>query len=74
MFHVEVPGGTWATLMVSPVRVAKRCNSTFHRRERVLVLPPASAVMRSARASGSVRVPICRHHRAIDRTAKAGVS
>src|SRR5215203_640336 len=72
---VPLGGAGWKceTLIVRPVRVAKRCNATFHNRERVLLLPPASAVMQSSRVSGYVRLPIWRHHRAIDRTAKAGV-
>ena len=56
LFHFDVPGGKCDTLIVKPVRSAKRCNSTFQRR-RALLLPPASAVMSSSRASGYVCFP-----------------
>jgi hypothetical protein len=40
------------TLIAKPLRSAKRCSSAFHSRARALLLPPASAVMRSSRAPG----------------------
>src|SRR6266516_5673763 len=45
LFHLLVPGGKWHTEMRSPISSANRCNSTFHRRHRLPLEPPPSAVM-----------------------------
>src|SRR5207245_6797487 len=45
LFHLLVPGGKWHTEMLSPISSASRCNSTFHRRQRLPFEPPPSAVI-----------------------------
>src|SRR5512135_3020243 len=45
LFHLLVPGGKWHTEIRSPVSSASRCSSTFHRRHRLPLEPPPSAVI-----------------------------
>src|SRR5215510_194250 len=45
LFHLLVPGGKRHTEMASPLSSANRCNSTFHRRQRLPFEPPPSAVI-----------------------------
>jgi len=58
LFHWLVPGGTWLTLTRKPLSSAKRCNSRFHSRARVLLLPPLSAVISNSVACGYITAPI----------------
>lgn len=37
LFHFEVPGGKWQTVMATPMSVAKRDSSSFHSRARLLL-------------------------------------
>lgn len=34
LFHFEVPGGKWQTVIATPVSVASAANSAFHNRYR----------------------------------------
>ena len=34
MFHLEVPGGKWQTVIANPVWVARSASSRFHSRSR----------------------------------------
>jgi hypothetical protein len=47
LFHFEVPGGKWQTVITSPVSAASPASSAFHTRERCPLDPPASAVISS---------------------------
>jgi hypothetical protein len=47
LFHLEVPGGRWQTVMSSPVWAAKAASSVFHSRSRDPLEPPESAVISS---------------------------
>ena len=47
-----VPGGRWATVIVRPVSLARRCNSRFHSLSWGPLLPPQSAVMTNRVALG----------------------
>src|SRR5215467_3218195 len=51
-FHLLVPGGRWATVMFSPVSLARRWSSRFHSLTVGPLLPPQSAVMVSRVAVG----------------------
>src|SRR3954451_2319984 len=74
LFHLLVPEGKWHTLTFNPVSLASSCNATFHRRLRLPLLPPPSAVIRTRSARGYDRWPISDHQRRIDSTAKRAVS
>src|SRR5262249_5701463 len=52
LFHLEVPGGKWHTVISSPVSTASAASSAFHARVRYPLEPPASAVISSRRAAG----------------------
>src|SRR5665811_1544164 len=52
LFHLLVPGGRWETLICTPSSLASLASSTFHRRSREPLEPPASAVMSSLVAPG----------------------
>ena len=52
LFHLLVPGGKWQTLIGRPVWSASRCSSVFHRRVRLPLEPPQSAVIVSAGGVG----------------------
>jgi hypothetical protein len=52
LFHFEVPGGKWQTVMASPVSAARVASSALNTRERGLFDPPASAVINSRVAVG----------------------
>src|SRR5512147_2137309 len=47
LFHLEVPGGRWQTVMSSPASAAKAASSVFHNRSRDPLDPPESAVISS---------------------------
>src|ERR1700724_1635407 len=44
LFHLLVPGGQWDTGSPSPISSASPCRASFHNRDRLLLLPPPSAV------------------------------
>src|SRR3954451_224762 len=44
LFHLLVPGGKWHTVIRNPISSASPCKATFHNRDRLLLLPPPSAV------------------------------
>ena len=44
LFHLLVPGGKWHTVSPSPISSASPCKATFHDLDRLLLLPPPSAV------------------------------
>jgi hypothetical protein len=50
LFHLLVPGGRWRTWMGISSLVASSCRATFHRRQRLPLLPPPSAVIINSRA------------------------
>lgn len=52
LFHFDVPGGKWQTVISSPVSTARAATSAFHTRVRQLLEPPASAVISSRLACG----------------------
>src|SRR5262249_61937033 len=45
LFHLLVPGGKCETWIVRWRALASRCSSVFHRRTRLPLLPPPSAVI-----------------------------
>src|SRR5215813_9162318 len=51
-FHLLVPGGKCETWICKPVTLARPCRPTFHSRERLALLPPASAMISNCFASG----------------------
>src|SRR5260370_7892009 len=62
LFHLLVPGGRWLTTMSRPSSLASFCNSRFHSRTRVPLLPPPSAVNSNRVASGERPPPRFSHH------------
>ena len=52
LFHFEVPGGKWHTVILSPVWAASSASPAFQTRERWLFEPPESAVINSRVAVG----------------------
>src|SRR5713226_1187559 len=74
LFHLLVLGGKWHAVIASPVSVASRCSSTFHRRDRYPLLPPPAAQISKRSARGYRGDPIDRHHRRILSAAKVAVS
>jgi hypothetical protein len=52
LFHFDVPGGKWQTVITGPVSAAMAASSALNTRERWLFDPPASAVINSRVASG----------------------
>src|SRR6185312_12221087 len=58
LFHFEVPGGRWHTVIPSPVSVAGGASWVFHSRNREPLDPPPSAVISSRFAPGEARPPI----------------
>ena len=52
LFHLDVPGGRWQTVMARPVSAARAASSVFHRRVRYPLEPPPSAVISSRVAVG----------------------
>src|SRR5262249_46465314 len=73
-FHLLVPGGKWHTLILSPSSSASCCTHTFHSRDRLPLLPPASAVTSNSSACGYTFRPIRYHQRRTDSTANSAVS
>src|SRR5579863_8483592 len=69
LFHFDVPGGKWQTVISSPVCSARAASSAFHARVRYPLEPPASAVIISRRAAGYWLLPAAFHQRRIDSTA-----
>ena len=57
-----------------PSLSARVCRATFHRRQRELLLPPPSAVIRSCRALGNRVCPIFFHQRRMASAANRAVS
>src|SRR4051795_794370 len=74
LFHLEVAGGRWFTVMDSPVSFASCCSSFFHSRLRTPLEPPPSEVMRSRVFFGYSALPTLFHHRLMDSTANEAVS
>ncbi|GAA2641001.1 hypothetical protein GCM10009863_67760 [Streptomyces axinellae] len=52
LFHFEVPGGRWQTVISRPVSAARAASSVFQVRVRYPLEPPASAVISSRAARG----------------------
>jgi hypothetical protein len=52
LFHLDVPGGRWQTVICRPVSAAKAASPVFHSRVRYPLDPPPPAVISSRRASG----------------------
>ena len=52
LFHFEVPGGKWQTVIARPVSAASAASSALNTRDRGLFDPPASAVTNSRVAVG----------------------
>jgi hypothetical protein len=74
LFHLDVPGGRWQTVICRPVSAANAASSVFHSRVRYPLDPPPSAVISSRRAPGQAAWPALSHQVAIVATAKAAVS
>jgi hypothetical protein len=74
LFHLLVPGGKWHTEIRSPVSLANRCSSIFHRRQRLPFDPPPSAVTSNFVACGYTWRPMFCHHRRNVSTANSAVS
>jgi hypothetical protein len=53
LFHFDVPGGMWQTVICRPVSAARAASSVFQARVRWPLDPPASAVISSRVACGS---------------------
>src|SRR5215204_549687 len=70
LFHLLVPGGKWHTLILMPIASANSWMATFHRRRRLPLLPPPSAVTSSSLAPGYTFEPMLAHHRRNDSVAK----
>src|SRR3954466_1855738 len=70
LFHLEVAGGRWFTVMESPASFASCCSSFFHSRLRTPLEPPPSEVMRRHVFFGYSALPTLFHHRLMDSTAK----
>ncbi len=52
LFHLEVPGGKWQTVISRPVSCARSASPAFQARLRHPLLPPASQVTSSRAAWG----------------------
>jgi hypothetical protein len=52
LFHLEVPGGKWQTVISSPVSAASRASPAFQARLRQPLDPPASQQISSRDAAG----------------------
>ena len=52
LFHLEVPGGKWHTVISRPVSAASSARPAFQARFRHPLLPPASQVTSSRVACG----------------------
>ena len=52
LFHLDVPGGKWQTVICRPVSAASAASSVFHSRVRYPLEPPPSAQISSRVASG----------------------
>ena len=52
LFHLDVPGGMWQTVIARPAASARAASSFFHSRSRQPLEPPASAVIRSDAVPG----------------------
>src|SRR5688572_25639560 len=63
LFHLLVPGGKWHTAILRPRSSASSCSDVFQSRERELLLPPPSAVIKRLFALGNRRRPISLHQR-----------
>ena len=74
LFHFEVPGGRWHTVILRPVSAASLASSVFHSRVRYPLEPPPSAVISSRRAAGQAAWPALAHQPRIVATANAAVS
>ena len=74
LFHFDVPGGKWDTSMGMLISLAKDCSCVFHKRQRVPLLPPPSAVIYNAVAFGKFSAPIKYHQFRMDWTANSAVS
>ena len=52
LFHLDVPGGRWHTVIRRPVRVARAASSVLNIRVREPLEPPPSALISSPVARG----------------------
>ena len=62
LFHLLVPVGRWQMWRSRPPSLANCCSSHFHRRTRLPLLPPLSAVISNEQALGQAgrrRVEAC---------------
>src|SRR6478735_12248733 len=74
LFHLEVPGGRWQTVIVRPVAAARAASSVFHSRVRDPLEPPPSAQISSREAFEWRGLPTCCHQVAMVFTANDAVS
>src|SRR3954467_15845053 len=74
LFHLEVAGGRWFTVMESPASFASGCGSFFHSRLRTPLMPPPPQVMRRRFFFGYSARPTFFHHRLMDSTVNPPVS
>src|ERR1039458_4875528 len=79
LFHLLVAGGEWKTLLALPsssasASSASSCRCSFQVRDRLLLLPPASAQIRIRLAPCFLWRPASFHHRRMLSTANSAVS
>ena len=74
LFHLLVPGGKWRTVKFMFNSVANPSSAIFHKRLRLPLLPPPSAVIIKRVARGKRCRPICCHHKWMLRAANSEVS
>ena len=60
LFHLEVPGGMWQTVMARPVSSARRASSVFHSRSRYPLEPPGVGADQQLRGVRIGRSACCR--------------
>src|ERR1017187_10035941 len=65
LFHLLVAGGEWQTVMAIPSSSASSCRCSFQVRDRLLLLPPASAQIRIRLAPCFLWRPASFHHRPV---------
>src|ERR1022692_186069 len=74
LFHLLVAGGEWQPGMPTPSSSASSCRCSFQVRDRLLLLPPASAQIRIRLAPCFLWRPASFHHRRMLSTANSAVS
>src|SRR5664280_3100098 len=74
LFHLDVPGSRWQTVMVNPVRVANAASSVLNNLVREPLEPPPPALTSRPVAVGYRSAPTLVHQRSMVATANCAVS